>query len=79
MSFTRRSGSGHPRQTGHPEDRHIVRNVRGQPTASSAAIQTQIAPSLGNLVSSRTIRSPRVEGHFVSRCPLRELHLTPTH
>ncbi|GFW18391.1 uncharacterized protein TNCV_1184191 [Trichonephila clavipes] len=28
MSFTRRPGPGHPRQTSHQEDRHIVRNSR---------------------------------------------------
>ncbi|GFU08916.1 transposable element Tcb2 transposase [Trichonephila clavipes] len=56
MSFTRRSGSGQPRQTSRREDRHIVRNAREQPTASLAAIQTQVEPSLGAPVSSRTIR-----------------------
>ncbi|GFU88300.1 transposable element Tcb2 transposase [Trichonephila clavipes] len=39
MSFTRKPGSGHPRQTSHQEDHHIVRNARVQPTASFAAIQ----------------------------------------
>ncbi|GFX74923.1 HTH_Tnp_Tc3_2 domain-containing protein [Trichonephila clavipes] len=39
MSFTRRPDSGHPRQTSHREDRHIVRNACVQPTASSAVIQ----------------------------------------
>ncbi|GFS83586.1 transposable element Tcb2 transposase [Trichonephila clavipes] len=34
ISFTRRPGSGHPRQTKRQEDRHIVRNARVQPTAS---------------------------------------------
>ncbi|PRD29393.1 UNVERIFIED_CONTAM: hypothetical protein NCL1_29538 [Trichonephila clavipes] len=28
MSFTRRPGSGRPRQTSRREDRHIVRNAR---------------------------------------------------
>ncbi|GFW96898.1 hypothetical protein TNCV_2160331 [Trichonephila clavipes] len=46
-----------PRQTSRREDRHIVRNARAQPTASSAAIQAQVAPSLGDPVSSQTIRS----------------------
>ncbi|GFV98683.1 transposable element Tcb2 transposase [Trichonephila clavipes] len=55
MSFIRRPGSGRPRQTSHREERHIIRNVRVQPTASSAAIQAQVAPSLGAPVSSRTI------------------------
>ncbi|GFX31383.1 HTH_Tnp_Tc3_2 domain-containing protein [Trichonephila clavipes] len=39
MSFTRRPSSGHPRQTILPEDSHILRNARVQPTSSSAAIQ----------------------------------------
>ncbi|GFU66748.1 transposable element Tcb2 transposase [Trichonephila clavipes] len=39
MSFTRRQGSGRPRQTSRREDHHIVRNARVQPTASWAAIQ----------------------------------------
>ncbi|GFY08718.1 transposable element Tcb2 transposase [Trichonephila clavipes] len=41
MSFTRRPGSGRPRQTSRREDHHIVRNARVQPTASSAVIQAQ--------------------------------------
>ncbi|GFT29752.1 transposable element Tcb2 transposase [Trichonephila clavipes] len=51
MSFTRRSGSGRPRQTSRREDSHIVRNARVQPTASSAAIQTQRRESRFNLSS----------------------------
>ncbi|GFS80633.1 transposable element Tcb2 transposase [Trichonephila clavipes] len=46
MSFTRRPGSGRPRQTSRREDRRIVRNARVQPTALSATIQAQRA--LGN-------------------------------
>lgn len=79
MSCTRRPGSGRPRQTSRREDRHIVRNARVQPTASSAAIQAQVAPSLGASVSSRTIRRRLAEGQLVSRRPLRVLPLTPTH
>ncbi|GFX50669.1 transposable element Tcb2 transposase [Trichonephila clavipes] len=41
MSFTRRPGSGRPRQTSHLEDRHIVRSACVQPTTSSATIQAQ--------------------------------------
>ncbi|GFV29371.1 HTH_Tnp_Tc3_2 domain-containing protein [Trichonephila clavipes] len=48
-------------------------------TASSAAIQAQIAPSLGAPMSSRTIRRCLAEGHLISRHPLRVLPLTPTH
>ncbi|GFW93653.1 hypothetical protein TNCV_4541821 [Trichonephila clavipes] len=39
MSFTRRPGSGRPRQTSRREDHHIVKDARVQPTASAAAIQ----------------------------------------
>ncbi|GFT84729.1 transposable element Tcb2 transposase [Trichonephila clavipes] len=79
MSFTRRPGSGRSRQTSHREDRHIVRNARVQPTASSTAIQTLVAPSLGAPVSSPTIRRCLAEGHLGSRRPLRVLPLTPIH
>ncbi|GFS49164.1 HTH_Tnp_Tc3_2 domain-containing protein [Trichonephila clavipes] len=64
MSFTRRRGSGRPRQTSRREDRHIVRNASVKPTALSAAIQAQLAPSLG-------------ASHLGSRHPLRVLPLTP--
>ncbi|GFU05557.1 transposable element Tcb2 transposase [Trichonephila clavipes] len=79
MLFTRRQGPGDPRQTNRREDRHILRNTSVQPTASSAAIKAQIAPSLGAPVSSRTIRRHLVEGNLGSRRLLRELPLTPTH
>ncbi|GFW26116.1 HTH_Tnp_Tc3_2 domain-containing protein [Trichonephila clavipes] len=49
------------------------------PTASSAAIQAQVAPSLGASVSSRTIRRRLAERHLGSRSPLDFLSLTPTH
>ncbi|GFX30801.1 transposable element Tcb2 transposase [Trichonephila clavipes] len=75
MSFTRRPGSGCPRQTSRREDCHFVRNVRVQPTASSAAIQAQVVSSLGAPVSSRTIRSRLDEGHLGSRYPLLVLPL----
>ncbi|GFT09404.1 transposable element Tcb2 transposase [Trichonephila clavipes] len=79
MLFTRRPGSGRPRRTSRREDRHIVRNARVQPTASSAAIQAQVAPSLSAPVSSRTIRRRLAEEHLGSRRPLRVLPLTSTH
>ncbi|GFW08353.1 transposable element Tcb2 transposase [Trichonephila clavipes] len=66
-------------KTSRREDLHIVRNARVRSTASSAAIQIQVAPSLGSLGSSRTIRRHLAEGHLESRCPLRVLPLTPTH
>ncbi|GFV43552.1 transposable element Tcb2 transposase [Trichonephila clavipes] len=66
MSLTRRPGSGRPLQTSHREDRHMVRNARVQPTSSWAAIQAQVAPSLGTPVSSQTIRRRLVEGHLGS-------------
>ncbi|GFX39832.1 potassium voltage-gated channel protein eag [Trichonephila clavipes] len=74
-----RPGSGHPRQSSRREDRYIVRNARVQPTFSSAAIQAQVALSLEDPVSSRTIRRHMAEGHLGSRGPLRGLLLTPTH
>ncbi|GFW06472.1 HTH_Tnp_Tc3_2 domain-containing protein [Trichonephila clavipes] len=79
MSFPRRPGSRRPRQTSRREDRHIVRNARVQPTASSAAIQAQVPPSLEASVSSQTVRRRLVEGHLGSRCSLRVLPLTKTH
>ncbi|GFS87465.1 transposable element Tcb2 transposase [Trichonephila clavipes] len=48
MSITRRPGSDHPRQTSCREDCNILRNVRVQPTASSATIQAQWCCSRGN-------------------------------
>ncbi|GFX43572.1 transposable element Tcb2 transposase [Trichonephila clavipes] len=77
MSFTRRR-PGHPQQTSRREDQHIVKNARVQPTASSAAIQAPVAPSLGAPVSSRTIRRHLAEGHLGSHRPLRVLPLTST-
>ncbi|GFY00191.1 hypothetical protein TNCV_2835481 [Trichonephila clavipes] len=44
------------RQTSRREDRHIIKSARSLQTASSAAIQDQVAPSLRAPVSSRTIR-----------------------
>ncbi|GFU72437.1 uncharacterized protein TNCV_3573861 [Trichonephila clavipes] len=75
-SFSMEYKTGRPRQTSRPEDRHIVRNARIQPTASSAAIQVQVAPSLGATVSSRTIQRCLAEGHLdrgvhYECCPLR--------
>ncbi|GFX27414.1 uncharacterized protein TNCV_35111 [Trichonephila clavipes] len=78
MSFTQRPGSGRPRQTSRREDHHIVRNACVQPTASSAAIQAQVAPSLGTPEFSRTIRRRLAEGHLGSRHPLCVLPLTPS-
>ncbi|GFT15066.1 HTH_Tnp_Tc3_2 domain-containing protein [Trichonephila clavipes] len=77
-SFTRRPSLGHPRQTSHREDHHIVRNARVQPTVSSATILAQVAPSLGVPVSYRSIRRHLAEGYLGSRHPLRVLSLTPT-
>ncbi|GFT70119.1 transposable element Tcb2 transposase [Trichonephila clavipes] len=58
---------------------HIVRNARVHPTVSSAAFQEQVAPSVGSLVSSRTIRMRLAEEYLGSRRPLRVPPLTPTH
>ncbi|GFU68780.1 transposable element Tcb2 transposase [Trichonephila clavipes] len=51
ISFARRPDSGHPLQISRPEEHHIVRNARVQTIASSAAIQAQVAPSLGGPVN----------------------------
>ncbi|GFU56785.1 HTH_Tnp_Tc3_2 domain-containing protein [Trichonephila clavipes] len=64
MSFIRRTGSGCPRQTSHREGRHIVQNAHVQPTASSAAIQAQVEPSLEAHVSAPTIRRRLAEGNL---------------
>ncbi|GFU29224.1 HTH_Tnp_Tc3_2 domain-containing protein [Trichonephila clavipes] len=77
MSFTERPGKGSPRQTSRREDHHIVRNARIQPTASSVAIQAQVAPSIGAPVSSRNIRRRVAEGHNGSLRLFRVLSLTP--
>ncbi|GFX18285.1 HTH_Tnp_Tc3_2 domain-containing protein [Trichonephila clavipes] len=79
MSFTRRPSSGRSRQTSRQADHYIVRNAHVQPTVSSAAIQAQVASSLGPPVSSRTIGRCLAEGHLGSRCPLRVLPSKPTH
>ncbi|GFT44100.1 HTH_Tnp_Tc3_2 domain-containing protein [Trichonephila clavipes] len=71
MSFTRRPVSGSPRQTSRQEDHHITRKAHVQPTASLAAIQAQVTPSLGAPASSRTIRRRLAEG--------RVLPFKPTH
>ncbi|GFX01319.1 transposable element Tcb2 transposase [Trichonephila clavipes] len=62
-----------------PSKDHMERNARIQPTASSVAIQAQVAPTLGAPVSSRTLRRRLAEGHLGSRHPLRVFPLMPTH
>ncbi|GFX01529.1 transposable element Tcb2 transposase [Trichonephila clavipes] len=79
MSFTRGPGSGRPQQTSHQEHRYIVRNAHVQVTASSAAIQAQVASSLRAPVFSRTIQMRMAKGHLRSRRQLRVLPLTFTH
>ncbi|GFU05013.1 transposable element Tcb2 transposase [Trichonephila clavipes] len=71
--------AGCPRQTSRLEDSRIVRNARIQPNSSSAAIQAQVAPSLGVRVSTRAIRRHLAQGHLGSRRPLIVLSLTPKH
>ncbi|GFV37764.1 transposable element Tcb2 transposase [Trichonephila clavipes] len=78
MSFTRRPGSGYPRQTSRREDCHIVRNTRVQPTASSNPIQSKVAFSLRAPVSSQTIGRRLAERHLRSRRSLLVLPLMPT-
>ncbi|GFS55853.1 transposable element Tcb2 transposase [Trichonephila clavipes] len=68
-----------PSRTIRRENRHIVRNARIQPAASSAAIQAQVELSLGASVSPRTIRRHLAKGHLGSLRPLRVLPLSPTH
>ncbi|GFU35681.1 transposable element Tcb2 transposase [Trichonephila clavipes] len=53
--WSARPGSGRPRQTSRRENRNIVRNAGVQPNASSAAIQAQVAPSLGALTIRRRL------------------------
>ncbi|GFX85719.1 uncharacterized protein TNCV_2471211 [Trichonephila clavipes] len=49
ISFKGRPGTGRLRQTSRREACRIIRNAQVQPTASSATIQAQVAPSLGPL------------------------------
>ncbi|GFT48364.1 transposable element Tcb1 transposase [Trichonephila clavipes] len=62
-------------------DRPVVEKINAhvQQTASSAAIQAHVAPSLGSPVSSRAILRCLTEGHLGSWYPLRVLPLTPTY
>ncbi|GFV13360.1 uncharacterized protein TNCV_3615611 [Trichonephila clavipes] len=70
MSFTRRPGSGCPRQTIRREDRHIVRNTHVQPTASSAAIRgTGSTFTRGPCVFSNHTKAP-VRRHLGSTAPI---------
>ncbi|GFU58572.1 transposable element Tcb2 transposase [Trichonephila clavipes] len=62
--------------------RRVVRQLGRSdcvPTVSSAAIYAQVAPALGALVYSRTIRRRLVKGHLGSQGPFRVLPLTTTH
>ncbi|GFT71804.1 transposable element Tcb2 transposase [Trichonephila clavipes] len=70
---------GRPQQTSRRDDCYIVRNARIQSTASSAAIQAQVATPLGAPASKRTIRRCLAEGHLGSRRPLSVLPLRLTH
>ncbi|GFX58410.1 transposable element Tcb2 transposase [Trichonephila clavipes] len=58
---------------------YVARREEDEPTASSAAIQAQVASSIGASVSSRTIRKRLAEALLGSQRPLRVLPLTPTH
>ncbi|GFW30715.1 uncharacterized protein TNCV_4088351 [Trichonephila clavipes] len=53
-SFTRGPGSERPRQISRREDHHIIQHARVEPTASSAAVQTHVAPSQWAFVSSHS-------------------------
>ncbi|GFY22723.1 transposable element Tcb1 transposase [Trichonephila clavipes] len=61
MSFTRRPGS---------ENLHIVRNAHVQPTASSAAIQAQVAPSLEALCLHEPNEGDRLNKHLGNTTPI---------
>ncbi|GFV61223.1 transposable element Tcb2 transposase [Trichonephila clavipes] len=74
MSFTRRPGSGRPRQTSRHRKKCTRRAncfIGRHPVTGSF--------SLGAPVSFRTIRRRLAEEHLGSRCPLRVLPFTPTH
>ncbi|GFW67473.1 hypothetical protein TNCV_3391441 [Trichonephila clavipes] len=60
-SFTRRPGSGRPRQTSRREDRYIVRNARVQPTASSTAVQAQPTASSTAVQAQPTASSTAIQ------------------
>ncbi|GFX99490.1 DUF4817 domain-containing protein [Trichonephila clavipes] len=64
--------------TANPVKAFLIQTF-GEATASTAAIQAHVAPSLGGPESSRTIQRRLTEGHLGSQCPLRVLPLTPTH
>ncbi|GFT74092.1 transposable element Tcb2 transposase [Trichonephila clavipes] len=79
MSFTRRPGSGRPRQTSRREDHHIIKNAREQTTASSAVIQAHSDESRFNL-SSDDIRVHvwRPHGERLNPAFALQRHTTPT-
>ncbi|GFX44231.1 transposable element Tcb2 transposase [Trichonephila clavipes] len=60
MSCKRRPCSEFPRQSSRREDPYIVRNAPVQPTGSMAAIQAQVALSLGATISSPFRVVPRM-------------------
>ncbi|GFX35960.1 uncharacterized protein TNCV_4214821 [Trichonephila clavipes] len=78
MSFIRRPGPGHLRQTIRREDCHIVRIAHVHPTVSLTTILAQVAPSLGTLCLLEPYEAAWLKdiwdrgAHFV-------LPLTPTH
>ncbi|GFS84436.1 transposable element Tcb2 transposase [Trichonephila clavipes] len=74
-SFTGRPCSGHPQQTSHRKDHHIIRNARVQPTASLAAVETQATLSIWAPVSSQTIdcRTSGIVGPIT--CAANDTHL----
>ncbi|GFT16608.1 transposable element Tcb2 transposase [Trichonephila clavipes] len=82
MSFTRRQGSGCPRQTSRREDCHIVRNARVQPTASSAAIQAQVIFSdeskFNHSNDDNRVRVWRPRGERLNPAFSLQLHTAPT-
>ncbi|GFV18136.1 transposable element Tcb2 transposase [Trichonephila clavipes] len=79
MSFTRRPGSGRPRQISRREDHPIVRNTRVQPTASSTAIQAQRRISGFNLSSDdNRVRVWRPHGECLNPTIALQRRTSPT-
>ncbi|GFW52947.1 transposable element Tcb2 transposase [Trichonephila clavipes] len=79
MSFTRRPGSGRPRQTSCQKDHHIVRNACGQSTPSSVAIQEQRHKSRFNLSSDdNRVRVWRPRGELLNPAFALQRHTTST-
>ncbi|GFU97796.1 transposable element Tcb2 transposase [Trichonephila clavipes] len=78
ISFTRRLGIGHPRQTSRREERHIIRNARVQPTASSAAIQAQRKSRFNLSSDDNRVRVWKPRGERLNPVFSLQRHTAPT-